>query len=237
MKLAIMQPYFMPYIGYWQLLNHVDTFILYDNIQYTKKGWINRNRFISSNQVTTFTIPLKKDSDFLNVNQRYVADEKVTKWKIKLLNRIKENYKKAPFFNSFYKVLEDIINTKEENLFEFNLNSIRKLCVYLDIDTEIIISSTINNDGYEGLKGENRVKALCNTLGAKTYINPIGGLTLYTKESFKDANLDLKFIQSNEGVKYYQGTDDFFNNLSIIDILMWNSVSETRIMLNDFSVI
>ena len=74
MKLAIMQPYFFPYIGYFQLIKSVDEFVIYDNIQYTKKGWINRNRILVNGTDYLISLPLKKDSDYLNVVDRQLAE-------------------------------------------------------------------------------------------------------------------------------------------------------------------
>ena len=147
MRLGIMQPYFFPYLGYFQLLNAVDKFVIYDNIQYTKKGWVNRNRILSSGKDTLFTIPLRKDSDYLNISDRYIVDELSSKWKTKLLNQIKSNYKKSMYFEQFYSVFENIINFENSNLFEYVDNSIRKICEYMDIDTKLIISSELPEEG------------------------------------------------------------------------------------------
>ena len=134
MKLAIMQPYFFPYIGYWQLLNAVDTFVIYDNIKYTKKGWINRNNYLLNGKLKTFSIPLKKDSDYLNIDDRYLFEGFD---KNKLLNQIKGAYGKAPYFNSVFSLIKSIINYKERNLFSYIKNSIEAVYDYLNLNTNI----------------------------------------------------------------------------------------------------
>src|SRR4051812_11262886 len=121
MRLAIMQPYFMPYIGYWQLLAMVDTFVVYDNVQYTKKGWINRNRFLRDGQDILFTIPLKKGSDFLDVRQRTVADDFDPD---KLSNQLAASYRKAPFFKTAFPLINSIIRAQRRNLFDYVHESI-----------------------------------------------------------------------------------------------------------------
>ena len=118
MRLAIMQPYFLPYIGYWQLLNIADKFIVYDNIQYTKKGWINRNNILLNNKSFLFSLPLKKDKDYLNINERRLSDIS-TSSTIKTLRQIKNAYKKAPYFYAAFPVVEKIFNNKAENLFKY----------------------------------------------------------------------------------------------------------------------
>ena len=143
MKLAIMQPYFFPYIGYFQLINAVDEFVIYDNIEFTKKGWINRNRILVNGKDEFITLPLKKDSDYLNVNQRFLSDT----WSLdkkKILNKIVEYYRKAPQFDQVYPLVEKCFNSDETNLFSFIYNSINQILQYLSISTKISISSKIN---------------------------------------------------------------------------------------------
>ncbi|NQY63323.1 MAG: WbqC family protein [Alteromonadaceae bacterium] len=236
MRLGIMQPYFFPYLGYFQLLNAVDKFVIYDNIQYTKKGWVNRNRILSSGKDTLFTIPLRKDSDYLNISDRYIVDELSSKWKTKLLNQIKSNYKKSMYFEQFYSVFENIINFENSNLFEYVDNSIRKICEYMDIDTKLIISSELPEEGYSHLKGEHRVKAICGYLGAEVYVNSIGGISLYSKDSFDESSIQLRFIEMEKGVRYQQNCAIFISDLSIIDVLMWNNKETCRQMLSQYTL-
>ena len=211
-----MQPYFLPYIGYWQLIGAVDAFVVYDNIKYTKKGWINRNRFLFNGKERLFSLPLKKDSDFLDINQRALAESFDRE---DLINRFREAYRKAPEFSVVMPVIEQIIRFPSDNLFEYIFHSIQKICGYLDISTPLVISSTIDCD--HSLKGAERVQAICKALGADTYINPIGGTELYSKEDFKDKGLSLYFLKSL-AFEYEQFNSEFVPWLSIIDLLMFN---------------
>jgi len=166
MKLGIMQPYFFPYIGYWQLIHAVDQFVVYDNIQYTKKGWINRNRILMEGRDKVITLPLKKDSDFLDVRERRIAQQFASEKK-KLLSQIAAAYKKAPQYEQIFPLVRECIEYEEDNLFRFLYHSIVKLMDYMGIETEVIISSTVDADA--GLRKEERVKALCKALGAEEY--------------------------------------------------------------------
>lgn len=222
MKLAIMQPYFLPYIGYWQLIAEVDTFVVYDNIKYTKKGWINRNRFLKNGVEAVFSLPLRKDSDFLNVNQRFLADSFD---RGDLLNRFQEAYRKAPEFCSVMPLMEAIIQNPASNLFEFIFTSIKSVCEFLGIRTPMVVSSTI--DCNHSLKSAERVQAICKTLGAGIYVNPIGGVELYSKEDFTAQGIDLKFLKTLP-YEYPQGENAFVPWLSILDVLMWNGKETTR---------
>ena len=219
MKVAIMQPYLFPYIGYFQLINAVDEFIIYDNIQFTKKGWINRNRILVNGTDAYITLPLKKDSDYLNIKDRFLSDEWPNERK-KTLNRIIESYRKAPQFNFVYPIIESILMYEEKNLFKFILNSLQEINQYLDIKTPLIISSSvpINHD----LKAENKVIELCKARKATIYINPIGGVELYSKEDFKNDGLELQFLKANN-ITYPQFKNDFVPFLSIIDVMMFNN--------------
>jgi hypothetical protein len=220
LKVAIMQPYFMPYIGYFQLINAVDTFVVYDNIEFTKKGWINRNRILVNGKDEFITLPLKKDSDYLHINQRFLADS-FEQDKQKLLRKIKECYRKAPNFQETYPIIEEIFSFNSTNLFEFVFNSIKVIGNYLEINTELIVSSTININ--HNLKSEERVIAICDALNANEYLNPIGGTELYSNEHFLQNNIDLCFLKSKL-VSYKQLGNDFVPWLSIVDLLMNNSI-------------
>ena len=171
MKIGIMQPYFFPYIGYFHLIKAVDVFIVYDNIQYTKKGWINRNRMLQNGKDVMFSLPLKKGSDYLDVRERELA---VDFNRDKLLNQFKGAYARAPYFAQTFPLVEQIVRYEEANLFRFLHYSILKICEHLGITTEIRVSSdiAINHD----LKNQDKVLALCEAVGANTYLNPIGGV-------------------------------------------------------------
>ena len=226
-----MQPYFLPYIGYFQLINAVDQFVIYDNIQYTKKGWINRNRFLQNGTDYLFTIPIQKGSDFLNISDRKIDSNFA---KVKLLNKLRHAYEKAPFFTTTYPIIEDIIQHKQDNLFLYILNSVILICRFLEIDTTIITSSTILID--HPLSGQNKVLAFCQKLEADVYINAIGGQELYDKESFKKISCDLQFIKSDQ-IRYNQFAQPFVPNLSIVDVMMFNKKEDIRDMLNQYSII
>ena len=219
-----MQPYIFPYIGYFQLINCVDKFIIYDNIQYTKKGWINRNRILQNGKDEYFTLPLKNDSDFLNVNEREFS----LNWKFekaKILNKLTEQYRKAPNYNEVMNLIQKSFDFNSLNLFDFILNALKVTLDYFEIKKEIVISSSIKID--HNLKSEEKVIEICKYLDAKTYINPIGGIELYNKETFLKNGISLQFLKANNCI-YTQFKNEFVPFLSIIDVLMFNSKEETK---------
>lgn len=224
MKLAIMQPYFFPYIGYFQLMNAVDEFIIYDNIKFTKKGWINRNRILVNEKDLYITIPLKKDSDYLNINERYLADSWFLERK-NMMNKINGSYKKSPNFNVVYPIIEKCILFEGKNLFKFVFNSLTRIKEYLEIPVSLIVSSTIPID--HTLKAEKKVISICKARKTSMYINPVGGIELYNKNTFKKEGIELRFLKTNE-VIYNQFNNDFVPFLSILDVMMFNSKEEIK---------
>jgi len=233
MTLAIMQPYLFPYIGYWQLINTVDTFVVYDNIQFTKKGWFNRNNILLNGKKTLFSIPLKKESSYVDVVNRHLANNS-EKEIIKIISQIKNGYKKAPYFNAVFPIIEEIFLNKENNLFMYIFSSIQKMCKYLDINTKIVVSSSVNIDS--NLKSQDKVLAISKVLNATKYVNSIGGRELYSKKDFEAKNIQLLFLES-EVLDYKQFENEFVPYLSIIDVLMFNSKDEIKIMLGKYKLI
>ena len=231
MTIGIMQPYFLPYIGYFQLMNAVDKYVIYDNIQYTKKGWINRNRILQNGKDVLITIPVEKGSDFLDIKDRCVSTNFDKK---KLLNQIKETYRKASLFESVMPLTEDIINFDKSNLAAYIFNSIDQIRTYLNIDTEIVVSSTLNID--HSLKGQDKVITICKELQATDYYNAIGGQELYNAEDFGKENINLHFVSTNP-IEYKQFKNEFVPWLSILDVMMFNPVDEIQRMLNNYKLI
>ncbi len=211
MIVGIMQPYFLPYIGYFQLLNYCDTFLIYDDIKYTKKGWISRNRFQQNGEVRTFSLNLKSASDYLEIRERELAADFD---RLKMIRSIEAAYRKAPYFEEMINFLRPIVLFESNNLFSYLENSIYMACQYLGITSKIIKTSELEIEA--GLRGQERVLEFCNQLGAKQYINPIGGLDLYNHVSFDNRGIELKFIKSRLS-PYSQGNSGFVPALSIVD--------------------
>lgn len=226
-----MQPYFLPYIGYWQLMATVDRFVVYDNIQYTKKGWINRNRFLRDGSDAYFTVPLKKASDYLNVSERELADDFD---RDKLLRSLAGSYRRAPHFDTVFPVVERIVQAPMMNLFAFLQNGLAEMAGFLEIRTPMVASSTLDID--HTLHSANKVLALCRAMAADRYLNPIGGQALYSQAAFAAHSIRLEFLRTRP-IEYSQGSGAFVPNLSIVDVLMFNSRDTVRAMLTEADVI
>jgi hypothetical protein len=222
MRLAIMQPYFLPYIGYWQLIAAVDTFVVYDNIKYTKKGWINRNRMLRDGAAATFSLPIAQGSDSLTVAERELAPNFDRR---KLLAQFEGAYAKAPHYGQTLPLLREIVEYPERNLYRYIRRSVDLVCAHLGIDTPVVTSSEVPID--HGLRAQDKVLALCAALGASHYINLIGGVDIYDPAEFSRRGLELSFLRA-EPAEYPQFDKPFVPWLSIIDLLMFNSVDTVR---------
>lgn len=232
MKLGIMQPYFLPYIGYWQLINAVDKYVIYDDVNFIKGGWINRNRILMNGEAKMINLKMNGSSPNKLINEVEVADDMV--YNKKLLKTIESCYRKAPYFKDTFPIIENIINHRESKLSSYIQYSIGKICEYLSINTELIISSTINKNN--DLKGQEKVVEICKKLEADEYYNAIGGQELYSYDEFRKHGIKLSFLKTGT-VVYKQFNNEFVSNLSIIDVIMFNSVEETKNKLNIYELL
>ncbi len=230
-SVGIMQAYFMPYIGYFQLINAVDEFVIYDNIQYTKKGWINRNRILQGDGDRYITLPLKKDSDYLDIRERYLSESFDSR---KMLQQIRTIYHKAPYYSDVAEWLEGIISYDDHNLFQYIFHSVKEVCHYLEIKTPIVVSSDMQYD--VRLKGQDKVIAICKERNCDRYINAIGGMELYQPAAFEREGMELRFIQT-VFQEYPQFKNSFVPALSIIDVLMFNSKEQIKEMLLSYNLL
>lgn len=220
-----MQPYFLPYIGYWQLMGAVDVFVVYDRIKYTKKGWINRNRMLVNGRDTTFSLPLAAGSNTLLICERELAPRFE---RGKLLAQFEGAYRKAPQFDAVRPWLQALVLAPANNLFDYLWESMKQVHKQLGLSSRLIVSSAVPHD--ESLKSQDKVLALCKALGAVQYVNAIGGQDLYQREIFAAQGIDLKFHRTKP-IEYPQFGAPFVPSLSILDVLMFNPPEVIRQML------
>lgn len=227
-----MQPYIFPYIGYFQLIKAVDKFVLYDDVNFINRGWINRNRILVNGNDSMFTIPLKDASQNKLINE--IAVNWDNNWKIKFLKTIEQSYKKAPFYTEILPIIEKSIEADEVQFSKIIEQNLRLICDYLNIKTEIISSSSIYQNADK--KAQERILNICSQEEVNHYINPIGGIELYDKEEFAKENMQMNFIKSMP-VEYKQFKNEFVPWLSVIDVLMFNSKEEIYKFLDKYELI
>jgi hypothetical protein len=232
MKLAIMQPYLFPYFGYFQLINAVDTFIFYDDVNFIKRGWINRNQILVDNKAALFTVPLKKASQNKLINEIETAIDE--KWLTQFFKTIEQNYKNAPYFDDTFLILKNVYGKKQTKISSLAMESVLQISKYLQLNTQFEVSS-VNYSSSLGLEKAERLIAICKQKGSDWYINPSGGKELYQKDAFKKEGITLSFIE-NELLPYTQFGNEFVNGLSIIDVLMFNTPEETKKLMNRYSL-
>lgn len=230
MKIAIMQPYFFPYIGYFQLINAVDKFVFYDDVNYINRGWINRNRILLNGEGHYITVHQKGASQNKLINEIEIIDNRS-----KLEKMILAAYRKAPYFQEVWPLVESVFESNTSSLSELAEISVVQVCNFLGLDTKFEFSSkSYSQTAY--LKKEKRLIAICNINGAREYINPIGGVGLYEKQTFIDSGVTLSYLKTRT-ISYNQFNNPFVANLSIIDVIMFNSREKVRIMLDYFDLL
>lgn len=228
MKLAIMQPYLFPYLGYFQLIRAVDSFVVYDDVNYIKGGWINRNYILAKGVKQLITLPLQGASPNKLINQVEVGGRH------KILESIRHSYAKAPHFDTVYPILEDILSNKEKNLAKFLDHQLRRICEYLGLSPQWHISSRLLKDNE--LRGQDKVLSICKLLNASHYVNVPGGRALYDRTSFNVRGLQLSFIKQR-ALNYKQYGYEFASGLSIIDVMMFNDRGECVRLLQEFDLV
>lgn len=244
MKLAIMQPYFFPYIGYFQLIKAADKMILYDLVTYRKGSWMNRNRLIdkSKNSTEYFRVPVRKFS--IGTLASDILIDETSDWRAYYERFIYFNYRKAPQFSTVFPLVLELLNIEAQSLHEFNSKSIMKLARYMNLHTEIVFDNSdylaleedLVHNGQDANTKTKRIIKICQNEGADHYINPIGGISLYDKETFANHKLKLSFLTTGS-IVYKQFTDTFEANLSIIDLLMHNNIDRVNTHLNNYSLV
>lgn len=233
MTLAVMQPYIFPYIGYFQLINAVNTFVFYDDVNFIKNGWINRNRILLNSKDHYITIPCLKVSSFKLINE--VNFDQNNKEFKKLLKTIEQAYKRAPYFDEVFSLVESVLDNPTNKISELAERSVIEICQYLGIKTQFKVSSVAFPET-KGMEKADRLISICKKEKAAYYINPIGGMELYEKSYFKKDEIQLSFIKSLP-MKYDQFGNEFVPWLSIIDVLMFNTPEEIQELLLKFELI
>lgn len=222
--IAIMQPYFFPYLGYFALLKKADCFVIADDLNYIKGGYINRNYILGGSENTRITLQLKQASQNKLINEIERGDNSMA-----LLHTIEHTYKKAPYFAAVFPMLKKVLSDEEQNLAKFLGNSLEMIRSYLGLSCQIVYSSDIEKD--LALKFDKRIIDICQRLGYDHYINASGGKVLYDKEVFASKGIRLNFIDCKLN-EYKQFGDEFRASLSIIDVLMFNSIDEINSQLD-----
>ena len=231
MKVAIMQPYFFPYLGYWQLMNAVDKYVIFDDVNYIKRGWIHRNRILVHGQAAYFNLPKFGGSQNQLINEVKVNnDPRLVR---KNLSKIEASYKKAPYYADAYPIVRSVLECGKENTVDYLLESFRIVGDYLGIKTELIMSSHLEKDC--SLRAQEKVLAICKILEATEYYNTIGGKSLYSYEDFSLQGIKLKFLKPGIS-EYEQFGGDFVSSLSIIDVMMFNSRKTVQKMLREYEL-
>lgn len=228
MKVGIMQPYFMPYIGYFQLMAAVDKYVIFDDVNYIKRGWSARNNILVNGQKHLFSVMVEGGSQNNLYMQVRVIDD-FSKFK----KTLEMSYKKAPCYSETMALLEKVFSYEDRRFNHFIRNSFEVVFDYLGIDTEFVFSSELKND--KQLRGKDKILDICKLLGATEYYNAIGGQELYDRKEFEENGIRLYFVNATLEA-YPQLSPEFIPGLSMIDVLMMNPKESVLSLLEKFSL-
>lgn len=220
-----MQPYIFPYIGYFQLIHCADTFVFYDDVNFIKQGWINRNRILLGLKAHYFTVPVENISSFKKINETRIDARQYPIWRRKFLSTVRQVYSRAPFYNEALSLIEGVVKEECGSISGLAKESVTAVLKYLSIDKKVVLSSEVYRNDF--LKGQQRVLDICMQEKASLYINLPGGRSLYSSQDFKAIGAELRYIQP-QSVLYRQFSSEFVPWLSILDVIFFNSISEIK---------
>jgi len=227
-----MQPYLFPYLGYFQLMKAVDTFVIFDDVNYIKKGWINRNRILVDGKPFLFTMPLEKISQ-----NKLICDARVSpslpQWLDRFFEQLRHGYHRAQYYDHCIDVIRPLFYGEDRRLNVFLSLQMKELARHLGIDAELVYSSEILKN--PDIKAQDKIIDICKRLGAKHYVNLPGGRELYQSDAFLENDLELLFVESSP-IEYKQFDEAFVPNLSIIDVMMFNSREAISVLLEHYKL-
>jgi hypothetical protein len=234
MRLALMQPYFFPYLGYFQLICAVDRFILFDDVQYIQRGWINRNRILKPVEGHQYIqMPIAKHGSAALIKD--VEAVPGHKWKTRILRQVEHYHTSAPFYPAVRALLTDCFAFDGLNVARLNGHCLRLVCSYIGIEPDIELSSRMGLD-YMGIAGPDEWGlTVSEQLGACEYVNPVGGVAFFDAAKYAEHGVKLTFLTPSLP-PYDQRRDAFEPSMSIVDVLMFNSPDRVRAMLDDYKL-
>lgn len=234
MKLSIMQPYLFPYLGYYSLIENTDEFVFFDTPQYIRKGWINRNRILSSDNVPIyFTIPVRKADRNTPIQNIKVSED--LKWKKQFWGSL-IRYKSAPYYNKVIDVVKPVIEEDTVFISKIAITSIIKVAEYLGIETKFHIFSEMDMDFPEVKEPDEWALYISKEMHADVYVNPPGGISFFDRDKYVKNGLELQFLKQDLP-KYKQFNNEFVPGLSIIDVMMFNSPADIRDMMRNYEIL
>jgi hypothetical protein len=231
MKLAVMQPYFFPYLGYWQLIAAADRFVIFDDVNFIVRGWINRNRILINGEPRYITVPIHHASQNCRICDTEL--EPASPWRARLVRMVDAAYRSAPHFAEVFPVVQKLLVHDVGGVSEYLQNQLQTLARFMGLRTEFVTSS--RHYGNQCLSGQERILDICRREGATTYVNLPGGESLYQSHLFAASGIDLRFIAS-AGEPYAQRGPSFVPNLSVIDALMEIGPAAASALTMNFSL-
>ena len=191
MKGTILQPTYLPWLGYFEMINSSDIFVVFDNVQFVKKSWQQRNKIKTANEITSLTVPIKKTSRSTIINKIEISYDHGNPLE-KHWSTIALAYKKAQYFSNYKDIFKSIFKEKYSALIDLNMNLIQSICKILEIETNIVFASDFIDNFSKNNKTENIID-LCNSVGIDHLYDAKGALDFLELSKFKDNNIQIQF--------------------------------------------
>lgn len=236
MKIAIMQPYFLPYLGYFSLIKHTEKFILLDTVQFIRHGWIERNRILKPGSGWQYiAIPLMKYNQETKIHD--IKIKNTSDWRDKIFRQLEHYKKRAPFYGATIDILRAALDIDTDSIVKLNKYVLKTVCDYIGIEINVDVFSEMNLDIEEVKAPDEWALNICKVLnGINEYWNPEGGLEFFNRSKYENAGIDIKFLKMNF-LRYPQRRPEFETGLSIVDVMMFNEPEKINVMLDDFVLI
>ena len=236
MSIGIMQPYFFPYLGYFSLIKHTDSWIVFDPVQYIDRGWMNRNRIIHPDQPETMyiTVPVTAHRDTLICDAQIDAAQP---YAARILGQLSASYKKrAPYYKAVAALVEECLAAETHSLRDLNVRCMERVCAYLGMPLNLRVYTEMNLE-IEPVHGPDEwALNICRALGETDYINPPGAMDMFDRKKYADAGVSIRFLRF-EPTPYSQRKPKFFECLSVLDAMMFCSPEKINAMLDQYTLL
>ncbi len=234
MNVGIMQPYFLPNIAHFSLIEKTEHWIIFDSVQFIRHGWIERNRVLKPNGGWQYiSIPLVKHS-----RETLIKDVQIRtteNWESKIFSQLEHYKKKAPFYNETIQLLKECFNIQTNSISELNAHALKTICAYLDIQFHFEFYSKMDMEIPEAKHAGDWALQICKKINVKSYTNPISGQHLFDASEFNESNIKLQFLESIDS-EYPQKGNEFESGLSIIDSLMFNPINDVQKLIKTYTI-
>lgn len=226
MNLGVMQPYFFPYLGYFELIQKTDRWVVFDTVQYNARSWMNRNRILHPIEGTQYIgVPVRHAPKGTPIREIRLIDKAAAERRV--LGQLAHYRRHAPYYEAVTGLVGGTFAVASDRLVDVNLAGLSAVCRYLAVPFTWQLCSDLRINGADIGHAGAWALAIARHLDASRYINPPGGRILFRPEEWREAGIELRFTEPPT-LRYSCAPYEFVEHLSILDVLMWMSPDKVR---------